>query len=112
MKAKLFPLATALFGAIAGCKVGPDYKPPEITTPAVFSQAPTTQPSTQPSTRPSVSTQWWKSFNDPKLDRLIESAVAANLDLRIATARIREARALRKVAAADLFPTVDTSGSY
>src|SRR5262249_6455243 len=55
---------------------------------------------------------WWHTLNDLLLDALIERAVHANLDLRIAAARVREARALRGVAAADQFPTVTVSGAY
>jgi NodT family efflux transporter outer membrane factor (OMF) lipoprotein len=56
--------------------------------------------------------QWWTTFNDPALDDLVGRAVKGNFDLRRAAARVREARALRDVSRADLFPTVNTSGSY
>jgi NodT family efflux transporter outer membrane factor (OMF) lipoprotein len=46
------------------------------------------------------------------LNSLIERAVLTNLDLRLATARIREARALRGIVASDLWPTINTAGSY
>ena len=55
---------------------------------------------------------WWTNFNDPELDSLIQNAVRSNLDLRMATARVREARAQYRVVAADLWPTLDTSASY
>jgi len=55
---------------------------------------------------------WWKSFKDPQLDSLIERAAKANLDLRIAGARVREARALYRIAASQLWPTIDAGGSY
>jgi NodT family efflux transporter outer membrane factor (OMF) lipoprotein len=57
-------------------------------------------------------TRWWATLGDPVLNSLIERAVLTNLDLRLATARIREARALRGVVAADSWPTVNTAGSY
>jgi hypothetical protein len=56
--------------------------------------------------------QWWLTLQDPMLDALIERAVHTNLDVRMAAARIREARALRGVAAADHFPTVTFSSAY
>jgi NodT family efflux transporter outer membrane factor (OMF) lipoprotein len=55
---------------------------------------------------------WWKNFNDPKLDSLMDRAVRSNLDLKIAAARVREARAQYRVTAADLWPTVEASASY
>jgi NodT family efflux transporter outer membrane factor (OMF) lipoprotein len=55
--------------------------------------------------------QWWRSLNDSILSSLEERAVKGNLDLKIAQARIREARALRGISKADLFPTIDTSAS-
>ena len=55
---------------------------------------------------------WWKSFNDPQLDSLIERAVKTNHDLRIAGARVREARAFYDIAASQLGPTLDASGAY
>jgi outer membrane protein TolC len=48
--------------------------------------------------------QWWSVFNDPVLDSLIQTAYQQNLTLRTAGARILEARALRGIAAGDLFP--------
>lgn len=54
---------------------------------------------------------WWTTLGDPGLSRLIERAVAGNLDLKKAKARIREARASRGVARAALFPSVDAVGS-
>ena len=55
---------------------------------------------------------WWKSFNDPELDSLLERAVKANHDLRIAGARVREARALHRIAASRFWPTLDAGASY
>jgi len=62
--------------------------------------------------RAAVAVQWWTTFQDPLLESLITRAVQANRDLRTAEARVREARALRGVAAADLGPTINVSGSY
>lgn len=47
---------------------------------------------------------WWRTLNDPALDRLIETAYRQNLNLRVAGARILEARAQRQFAAGNLFP--------
>jgi NodT family efflux transporter outer membrane factor (OMF) lipoprotein len=55
--------------------------------------------------------QWWRSFRDPELDSLIDRAIRANLDLKIAASRLLEARAARGVARSDLLPSVETTNS-
>jgi outer membrane protein, multidrug efflux system len=56
--------------------------------------------------------QWWEAFKDPTLSSLVEMAVRANLDLRQAEARVRQARAARGVAGAPLWPQVNSSAIY
>ncbi len=97
--------ALALF---QGCAVGPNYQQPKTTAPAQWS-APKSGGETN--LEPSIAS-WWKSFNDPQLDSLIERAVKTNHDLRIAEARVREARALYRIASSQLWPTLDAGGSY
>jgi multidrug efflux system outer membrane protein len=94
--------------AIAGCAVGPDYHPPKTPAPANWSEA-----QLGGTTNAAVSiVEWWKTFNDPELNSLIERAVATNHDLRIADGRLRQARALRLGVAADLGPTINGSAGY
>jgi multidrug efflux system outer membrane protein len=97
--------ALALF---AGCSVGPDYREPKLAVPASWQEA--QQKGVE--IRPVEMTRWWTTFNDPLLNSLVERAVQSNFDLRIAEARIREARASRTVVAAGAWPIVDVSGSY
>jgi NodT family efflux transporter outer membrane factor (OMF) lipoprotein len=52
-------------------------------------------------------TSWWKGFHDPMLDDLIAQALTANQDLKIATARVREANALVIMAESTLYPSID-----
>jgi NodT family efflux transporter outer membrane factor (OMF) lipoprotein len=54
---------------------------------------------------------WWSILQDPVLTNLIESAVAENLGLKEARARVREARARRAISEAYRFPTIDAGGS-
>jgi NodT family efflux transporter outer membrane factor (OMF) lipoprotein len=98
-------LAVALF---QGCAVGPNYQQPKTAVPAQWS-APKSGGETN--LEPSIAS-WWKSFKDPQLDSLIERAVKTNHDLRIAEARVREARALYRIASSQLWPTMDAGGSY
>jgi NodT family efflux transporter outer membrane factor (OMF) lipoprotein len=51
--------------------------------------------------------EWWRGFRDPLLNDLISQALAANHDLRIATARVREANAMVTVVESALYPSVD-----
>jgi NodT family efflux transporter outer membrane factor (OMF) lipoprotein len=55
--------------------------------------------------------QWWKSFNDPEFDKLVQQAAAANLDIQLAAARLAEARAERGIAKSELLPAIDASAS-
>jgi multidrug efflux system outer membrane protein len=54
---------------------------------------------------------WWKLFNDPELNRLIDRALAANNDLAAGRARVDTARALVGLDRARLFPSLDLTGS-
>lgn len=109
----LYPLSSILAFLLVGCAVGPDYKAPETKVPSQYaSTQPATQPTTQAAATQPVLATWWTSFNDPQLDHLIDQAVQSNLDLRIAEARVREARAARGVVASDYYPKVDAAGSY
>jgi NodT family efflux transporter outer membrane factor (OMF) lipoprotein len=91
-----------------GCMVGPNYQQPKTAAPTQWS-APMAGGETN--LEPSLAS-WWKSFNDPQLDSLVERAVRTNQDLRIAEARVREARALYRIASSQLWPTVDAGSSY
>jgi outer membrane protein, multidrug efflux system len=92
---------------ICGCTVGPDYRRPGLATPGRWAQD-----SKGVSPGPLVDVQWWTLFKDPELTSLIQRAVLANHDLRIALGRVRQARAERAVAAGRGYPEVDATGSY
>lgn len=55
--------------------------------------------------------RWWRIFNDPLLSELMAKAASNNRDLRQAQARVREARARRKLALANWYPTMSANGS-
>ena len=89
-----------LAALIGGCAVGPDFKRPEITVPAAWHARSDPQVQTQVA----ADALWWKAFNDPTLDRLIELATRQNLPLQIAGLRIVEARAQFGIATGLQFP--------
>ncbi len=91
----------------AGCSVGPNYHPPETPVPQTWAQL-----SDGLVTEPAHMARWWALFDDEQLDSLMDRAVASNKDLRLAEARIRQARAQRRVTASSAFPTLDATGSY
>ena len=96
---------------LTGCAtVGPDYVPPDTSVSATWH----TQFKgglTAEEMNPQTLAEWWTTLNDPELSRLIDRAVLDNLDLKKAMARVRESRARRGMAKADLFPTLDATGS-
>jgi outer membrane protein TolC len=94
--------------ALASCAVGPDYRPPKSAAPGNWSEA---QLGGETNSAVQV-VRWWTTFNDPELDSLVERAVKANHDLRIAAGQLLEARALRSGAYWDLGPTINGSAAY
>lgn len=90
----------------AACAVGPNYKAPS-TPPATFQNA---APAVFTAANPEA--EWWKAFGDPVLDQLVGQAFSANLDLKIALARVAEARALFTEQKLDLLPHVTADGTY
>jgi len=95
--------------ALNGCLVGPDFKPPQMTVPGGWVEAPPPAPAELPAVELS---RWWTVFDDPTLVALEERAIRSNLDLLQAEARIRQARAARGIAASGLGPAVDAGGSF
>jgi NodT family efflux transporter outer membrane factor (OMF) lipoprotein len=98
----------ATFGALllAGCTVGPNYQRPELSVAAEFAEA---APGALSSDAELAC--WWKAFGDPQLDELVDRALAQNLDVETAAARISEARARERVAGAADEPQVAAQAS-
>lgn len=95
----------ALSGLLAACTVGPNYVRPKVDTGSGWSQS---VPVPAPAAKSVDLSSWWRSFGDQTLDRLVERALAQNLDIKEAGARITEARALRDAAAGGRYPQVGT----
>ncbi|MFS0736522.1 efflux transporter outer membrane subunit [Sphingomonas sp. 1P06PA] len=99
-------LALAL---LAGCTVGPNYRPPTnaaLKVPDSFLAA-----QAQPIAGEVDLARWWQAFQDPVLVQLVDRALAANLDIEAAGARLRQARASLRGTRGQLFPTLGASGS-
>ena len=87
----------------AACVVGPEYQRPDIDAGNGWSEPVERQD------RAIDLETWWSTFEDPTLTRLVETALAQNLDIREAGARVTEARALRDVVAGGRYPAVNLS---
>jgi multidrug efflux system outer membrane protein len=92
---------------VTGCNVGPDYKRPVMVSPAQhrFVDGPAQAASL-------ADAPWMTVFSDTVLQDLIREAIANNLDLRLAAARVEEARARAGIARSFRFPTVDATFGF
>ena len=134
-------IAPALLLVLAGCAaVGPDYAPPRTALPATWAQAASGAsagsgsagaapgsavagpdsavtghdagaPAGPPATHRSGLRAWWGLFGDPLLDALVDEALEGSPDLRIAAARLEQARAQRGIAQAGFLPSASASAS-
>jgi outer membrane protein, multidrug efflux system len=102
MSRSLFLICIAVL--ITGCAVGPDYKEPVVAVPKQWHEATATAKTALPD-------KWWQTFNDKELNRLINEAIAANLDLKLALERVKDARALRWATIATGLPSIDGQSS-
>jgi multidrug efflux system outer membrane protein len=98
-------LALLMVLPLAACAVQKPYHAPETRPAALVNadQAVFTQQTYDP--------RWWRQFEDPVLDQLETAAVQSNLDVRIAVARVRQARALFDDVQLDRYPTVGVDAS-
>lgn len=107
MKPTVAPALLALACLLAGCAVvGPNYQRPSTELPPAWSAAEAVPIPAAP-----LDAEWWRRFDDPLLTQLVERALAANTDVRIARARLRVARATSAQAESLLWPSVNAYGS-
>lgn len=103
--AKKFWLIFALPLLVAGCTVGPDYRRPAVDVPVDWRLS-------EQEAKELTDTDWWRQFNDPVLDSLIETALRENKDLLVAAARIEEFAGRYGIVRSDFFPQVGAAGEY
>ncbi|TWT93115.1 efflux transporter outer membrane subunit [Neorhodopirellula pilleata] len=95
--------------ALMGCKVGPEYRGVPASSPPAWTQA------AHPAIQGEIdhSSHWWRSFNDPVLDELVQIALLDNMELKEAAKRILEVRSKRNVVAGNLLPQQQSlNGSF
>ena len=86
---------------LTGCAIGPDYKRPPVAEPPMFRGQPTVEAASL------ADLPWWEVFQDTILKNLITEALGNNYDVRIAAARVQEARANFVASRSDLYPSLD-----
>lgn len=106
MRLALYPLLLSL----AACTVGPDYVRPQIAATAGSTGFARSGHTAQLGKE--ITAQWWTVFRDPILDSLEEKAHAANADVEIATARLRQARAGLRLERANSRPNANVQALY
>lgn len=84
---------------LSGCAVGDDYRRPRLDLPASYRGA-------EPTVESLAARDWRDVFADPALRALVDTALASNLDLAVAEARVREAQASVTIARAGQLPTL------
>lgn len=87
--------------SLTGCVVSPDYVPPQMELPKKWTEAATSKQVLDLQ-------NWWKAFNDPILNQLINQAINANLDLKLAESRIRASRFQYNATVAAAFPSLSS----
>lgn len=108
MSRRLLILLLSAAAPLAGCAVGPDYRPAtagQLGVPEGYSVPADAAP------REDL-TRWWTRFDDPLLQRLVASAASSNLDVAQAVTRLRQARESLVQARADLLPGVSGSAGW
>ncbi|GAA4402867.1 efflux transporter outer membrane subunit [Quisquiliibacterium transsilvanicum] len=117
---RLRGFAPVLMMLMAGCAaVGPNYVPPRPELPAAWAQGGAVSPAVPGASavaggagvaaaaavHPSGLRAWWSLFRDPLLDALVDETLARSPDLRVAAARLEQARAQRGIAQAGFLPS-------
>src|SRR2546429_9912152 len=86
---------------LGGCAIGPNYTRPAVAEPQTFRGQAMAEAASL------ADAPWWEVFQDPILQTLIQEAVRNNYDVRVAAARVQEARANFRVSRSDLYPSLD-----
>lgn len=100
-------LLALLLAVSSGCAVGPDYRRPDLATPAAWHAENAAAPSL--ADPDAALAAWWERFGDARLSAFVERAARESVELRLADARVQELLALRGVAGASLWPELDAA---
>ena len=106
MRKYFYHTALVLSLTLSACSFAPIFQRPQMAIPGGWSGVANVGMQSEPDAMP-----FWTALGSEELNRLVDAALAQNLDLEAALHRIDQARALAKVAAAPLYPSVSASGS-
>jgi multidrug efflux system outer membrane protein len=113
MNRNLFLSMIGFFAMLSGCTMAPGYTRPEAPIPADWPSGAAYQETLTTSGSPTSSElKWQEFFTDERLQRVIETALNNNRDLRLAALNVQRARALYGIQRAELLPTVDAIGVW
>jgi NodT family efflux transporter outer membrane factor (OMF) lipoprotein len=93
--------------ALTACAAGPDYKAPATPATAAGAFIGTATPAVSAA---QADDHWWRLYSDPVLDGLVQDALKANTDIRVAVANLEKARAQLRGARSDRLPQTTISG--
>jgi multidrug efflux system outer membrane protein len=97
---------------VGGCSLAPNYEKPPAPVPAQWPQGEAYQQAQAASDIPTAQAlKWQEFFTDERLQKIIETALSNNRDLRLAALNVERARALYGIQRAELFPTVNAVGA-
>ncbi len=91
---------------LMACVTGPDYRRPELNPPAAYKSATDAEQA-----QPGLAEDWWRLFDDPDLDALMQEALSSNLDLKAAMARVEQSRAAARSVHSSFYPEVTLAPS-
>jgi multidrug efflux system outer membrane protein len=101
------PVVVLAMTMASACAIGPNYARPQVPTPPQYRFV-----ESSTSAQSLADSPWWEVFADPALQALVREAIANNLDLQIALARLEEARATAGIAKSFLYPQIDAVANY
>jgi multidrug efflux system outer membrane protein len=101
-----------LINLLTGCTLAPKYTKPEAPVPSSWPSGPAYKEATAtPGAPVAADLRWREFFTDERLQKIIETALNNNRDLRVAALTVERARALYRIQRAELLPTVNAVGS-
>ena len=98
MKTKIFLAFSASILLFSACSLAPEYTTPQLELPEAKQEV-------------TINTEWFKGFNDEKLNLLIEEVLTNNDDLKLAVTNVQKARAQYNISRADLYPLFDAGAT-
>ena len=97
--------------SLSACTVGPDFQKPQ--SPQVTQwNAPQGRQAASRAVSDPLQERWWDVFHDAQLSALTRRALTDNLDLKLASSRLQQSRAVRQVTTAERYPNINANGDY